>query len=412
MMHRIAAPLLAKLPVPIVRTIIQKQHARIHDDGSHQRQLLIDISEVIQHDARTGIQRVVRGILLPLFAEQPAGFRVRPVFADRNRGYRYAPVSVTCLQADVSQRVTAPEVVVKPGDIFLGLDLAAHVLPRHQGQLLRWKRSGARICIVVYDLLPILYPQWFKPVRQKTFCRWLRTLAIYADDLICISKTVQGDLFHQLTSRYGMLDGLPRLHTIPLGADLESTMPSSGCTAGEREMFRQVQKREFVLMVGTLEPRKGYADVLDAFEQLWHGGQQTTLVIVGKPGWRTEALQERIRLHPEQYNRLYWFEHASDELLQELYKAAQGVLLASEAEGFGLPLVEALRYGKPVLVRDIPVYREVGKTIVTYFNANEFVVCLHRWLQADSSIQVQQNIRQQICWQESVHYLSAIMINE
>lgn len=405
MRHRLSAALVAKLPVSLARKVVQAVSASIHDGDAAPRQLLVDISEIIQQDARTGIQRVVRGILQQLLAEPPEGYQVKPVFAERLEGYRYAPVSVTCLQADAQARHAAMPVVVAEGDVFLGLDLAAHLVPRHQSQFLKWKRCGVRVCFVVYDLLPLLHPHWFKPVRRKTFGRWLKILAIYSDDLICISESVRDDLTNWLHTHYHLSDDALRLHTIPLGADLEATMPSSGITGEEQAMLEQLQQRRCVLMVGTLEPRKGYADALAAFERLWSAGEQAVLVIVGKPGWHTEQLQKTLQNHSERKKRLYWFEHASDELLQELYKVAYGILLASEAEGFGLPLAEALHYGKPVLARNLKVYKELGGTGVTFFSQSGLDETLLKWLvQALGTTN-----SYYITWRESALQLSNIL---
>jgi glycosyltransferase involved in cell wall biosynthesis len=405
MRHRVSAALLTKLPVSLARKAVHGGADTVQN-RSEGLQLLVDISEVIQHDARTGIQRVVRGILQQLLAEPPDGYQVKPVFAERKDGYRYAPVSLACLQADVQARHAAMPVVVAEGDIFLGLDLAAHFVPHHQKQLLKWKRRGVRVCFVVYDLLPLLHPHWFKPARYKTFKRWLKTLAIYADDLVCISETVKSDLANWLRIQYGLTDQTVRLHAIPLGADLKTTMPSSGCTADEQTMLEQLQQRKFVLMVGTLEPRKGYADALAAFERFWADGEQTALVIVGKPGWKTENLQNELRTHSELTRRLYWFESASDELLEQLYKASFGILLASEAEGFGLPLVEAQHYGKPVLARDLAVYKELENSGVTFFNQPDLTKTLAMWL-SKSTKPVNRHC---ITWCKSAQKVSQILL--
>ncbi len=405
MRHRLSAALVAKLPASLARKVVQAGVASRQDGDTAPRQLLVDVSEIIQQDARTGIQRVVRGILQQLLTEPPDGYQVKPVFAERREGYRYAPVSVICLQADAQARHAAMPVVVAEGDVFLGLDLAAHLVPRHQSQFLKWKRSGVRVCFVVYDLLPLLHPHWFKPVRRKTFGRWLKSLAIYSDDLICISESVRDDLTNWLRTHYNLPDDALRLHTVPLGADLEATMPSSGITPAEQVMLEQVQQRKFVLMVGTLEPRKGYADALAAFERLWTDGEQTALVIVGRSGWKMEPFQETLQNHPEQKRRLYWFEHASDELLQELYKAAYGILLASEAEGFGLPLAEALRYGKPVLARNLKVYKELGGTGVSFFSQPGLDDILLEWL----AQALRTTDPYYITWRESALQLSNIL---
>jgi glycosyltransferase involved in cell wall biosynthesis len=121
-------------------------------------------------------------------------------------------------------------------------------------------------------------------------------------------------------------------------------------------------------MVGTVEPRKAYDKALDAFERLWAEDQHAPdLIIVGKPGWKTSELQDRIRAHPERGRRLRWLEGVSDEALTQLYDACTAVFLASFDEGFGLPVVEAATHGRWVLARDLPVFREQGLGNLRYF---------------------------------------------
>jgi FkbM family methyltransferase len=132
-------------------------------------------------------------------------------------------------------------------------------------------------------------------------------------------------------------------------------------------------------MVGSVEPRKGYAETLDAAEKVWAAGSDFTLAIVGKTGWMVEALTARIRKHPELNKRLFWFEGCSDSTLAALYREADGLLLASEGEGFGLPLIEAAHYGLPILVRDLPVFREVGGDHARYFSG-DLAAALTAWL--------------------------------
>jgi glycosyltransferase involved in cell wall biosynthesis len=132
--------------------------------------------------------------------------------------------------------------------------------------------------------------------------------------------------------------------------------------------------RPTFLMVGTLEPRKGHAHALTAFEALWADGHALNLVMVGKSGWLVDDLIERIRSHPESENQLFWLSNASDECLEDLYGRATCLLAASEAEGFGLPLIESARRGLPILARDLPVFREVAGSAAYYFTGNSDVV--------------------------------------
>jgi len=136
-------------------------------------------------------------------------------------------------------------------------------------------------------------------------------------------------------------------------------------------------------MVGTIEPRKGYAMVLDAFEEIWRNSHPMHLVIVGRVGWKVEALVARLRSRAQKGDTLHWFDDADDSTLDALYEASSGVLVASEAEGFGLPILEAAAHGKPLLIRDLPVFREVAGNEATYFSARTaatLVEELQSWL--------------------------------
>ncbi|MGO9952261.1 MAG: glycosyltransferase family 4 protein [Dissulfurispiraceae bacterium] len=413
MMSYLATHALDILPVSCARAFVRRERAFRHGAVAHRgepRQLLVDVSNIVQHDARTGIQRVVRGILLQLFNDPPKGYVVRPIFATVSHGYRYADITAECLQVEESDFAQAQSVAVCSGDIFLGLDLAAHLLPRHQGELIHWKRRGVRIAFMVYDILPVLHPHWFNPNLCKTFKKWLRTLAIYGDDLICISEVVRSDLYKWVSTRYRFSANTIRLHSIPLGADIAATMPSTGCSPDEQALLEQLCGKLFVLMVGTLEPRKGYAQALAAFEELWRNEHEIKLVIVGKPGWQTDALQERLRTHVERNRRLFWFDNASDELLQGLYQAAKGVLLASEAEGFGLPIAEAMYHGKPVLARDIPVFRESFPKGLDFFSGkcpSTLADTIAGWQANGASAAAVQN--PQTTWKDSWRYIACIL---
>ena len=126
----------------------------------------------------------------------------------------------------------------------------------------------------------------------------------------------------------------------------------------------------FSLMVGTLEPRKGHADILSAFSELWQQGSEERLVLVGRMGWKIEDLRDAIRSHPEHGGKLLWFDDVEDLELERIYQACQGVIIGSHAEGFGLPLIEALGHGKPVLARDLPIFRIHEHGGVRYFPAD------------------------------------------
>ena len=375
--HHLPAWLLGCLPVRFARRCASKSAPVTAAATSPEpvRQLLVDVSVIHQSDAGTGIQRVVRSLLLQLLQAPPAGYKVCPIFATRQHGYCYvAPrfVAQPANAAEAAGESLQAKVQVQSGDFFLGLDLAAHLLPHHQAQLLYWKRSGVKVHVVVYDLLPLQHPKWFNPKTTRNFKRWIKWVAVYADSAICISETVKMDLRVWLSARFNLPSATVAISTIVLGADIDASAPSDGLPANAQFLLARLRNTPAVLMVGTLEPRKGYDQALAAFELLWQQSSSAPLlVLVGRSGWKTEALQEKLRTHAQAGKRLFWLQDASDEYLTNLYATCQGVLVASRAEGFGLPLIEAALYDKPVLARDLPVFREIALPGATFFSGEE-----------------------------------------
>lgn len=355
------------LPVSFLRNRLAHSVKVSDCTGNTDRQLLIDVSVIYKNDAGTGIQRVVRNLYHELLAAPPAGYRICPIAANRKQAYCYLPPDF--LQQAVKQSPCLPMAPVQSGagDLFLGLDLGAHIIPYRISELFQWKQQGTRMCFFVYDLLPLIEPEWFNPKTTQNFHRWLRALAILADDVITTSQTVKNDFAVIMQRTYGIDDSKISTAIISLGAELNSAILPQASAA--QTLPPQLMHAKFILMVGTIEPRKGHADVLEAFEQLWARGDQTQLVIAGKQGWKVEPLIQHLQTHAEADKRLHWLNNPDDNMLLTLYQHCGGVIMASKGEGFGLPLIEAAYFNKPLLVRDIPVFREIAGDTVTYFSA-------------------------------------------
>lgn len=328
------------------------------------KQLLIDISIFYQRDAGTGIQRVVRETLRELIASPPDGFVIRTIAAGRRHWYRHVALN--------NEPVPYENIDIAPDDVFLGLDLSAYAVSTYAKQLAHWQRSGALLYFMVYDLLPAQYPQWFTPKASTLYTRWLQSVISLADGVFCISHTVAND-FSQWQQRQTLDTNKkkPYVHTVPMGWNGVPHVFDNPHNHNSPLLATLPQTSTMALMVGTLEPRKGHAQIIEAFEEAWRQSENYTLVIVGRPGWNTESLQLHIRSHPHFNHRLFWFDHADDKVLHHLYTRCNGVIAASYAEGFGLPLIEALGYDKPVLARDIPIFREHALPGITYFTATD-----------------------------------------
>lgn len=333
------------------------------------RHLLVDVSEIYRHDARTGIQRVVRAFWAQICAMASDDFVVVPVFANKRRGYCYAPADF--LKNDQPPPTASPLVAPGAGDVFLGLDLCVRALPRHKRQIDAWKAAGMTIHIMVYDLLPVSGMGWFPAKLERRFRHWLDFVATRSDQALCISRHVADELRAWLIQNHPGHADRVQVHCVPLGGDIAQSLPTSGLPVDIEGIVHDMHERPTILMVGTIEPRKGYDQALDAFELLWrdHPDTAPNLFIVGRPGWMTTALQKRIRGHAQAGRHLRWFSDASDEMVDRLYRESTGVLVASRAEGFGLPVAEGLGYGKPVLARDLQVFREFEYAGLQYFDA-------------------------------------------
>lgn len=339
----------------------------VNDPNIFQKQLLIDISMLAQHDARTGIQRVVRAVLQHLLFHPLVNYRIEPIY-ERNGTYFYARQFTLEYIGRVDLNLEDAPVEVRMGDVFLGIDLFPQGVPDNDGLYRSWRNRGVEIYFVVYDLLAVLQPDLFLDEVYNNFNRWLMTVARVSKGLICISRSVGDELigwlnFHQ-PQRYLPLN----IGYFHLGADFAANSYMLGMPESASKVLERLHSSSTVLMVGTVEPRKAHEQVLAAFESMWTQDIEINLVIVGKQGWMVDALAAKLRQHIEFGKRLFWLEGISDEYLEQIYAASTVLLAASKGEGFGLPLIEAAQHKLPIIARDIPVFREVAGEHAFYFS--------------------------------------------
>ena len=342
------------------------------------RQLLVDVTQIARHDLRTGIERVVRTQLLELLKLRIPGLRIEPVYLCDEGGHwhcRYAQRYVYGLLGIAGQGAD-PVADVNGGDIYYSADFAPGTVLQAAaaGLYTHWRRRGVSVNFVLYDLLPVLRPEFFPPHADLTHAAWLECVAQQADRLIPISEAVAQEMLAWLAQHHAQPRRTLRIKSLHLGADISEAPATPRQDA--YPALAAIAAHPSFLMVGTIEPRKGHLQALDAFEQLWREGSDAQLVIVGNEGWLPLAPSERRTIpeivrrlegHPELGKRLFWLKGIDDDYLQQVYLACTCLLYLSEAEGFGLPLIEAARYRLPILSRDLPVFREVAREHAFYF---------------------------------------------
>jgi alpha-1,2-rhamnosyltransferase len=217
------------------------------------------------------------------------------------------------------------------------------------------RRQGAKVVLLMYDLIPVRYPQFNFPLVPYIFHLWLERMMSCADAVVCISKATEDDLrSYGLEARIS----LPDISHFRLGSD-----PVRTAAVGDVRH----QLREFVrgpapcfAAIGSFEPKKNYTFLLEVFERLWERDLQMRLLIIGRETAECHDFIRKVRQHAEQGRQLLTLFDASDTEVAFAYGEARALVFPSSAEGFGLPLVEARTRGSLVIASSLPVFAELA----------------------------------------------------
>lgn len=367
--------------------------------------LYVDVSVICQDDAATGIQRVVRSVAFLLAERADGPERVRFVHTYKDRHY------IVRLEKGGYVK-TAEPADYQPCDTFFGLDFSLDAIWRMRGELRRMRRKGVRFWYLVHDFLPYTRPEWFSAPTVLRFRNWLAIMAATSDGFFCVSAPVARQLRAIVARDFGV-DAPFAVDVIPMGWDLSNSRPSTGLPDGFDSLLARVRSAPSLLMVGTIEPRKGHRQALRAMELLWRSGSPAQLVLVGGEGWKMADFVAELADHPESGQRLICVGRVSDEALEQLYAACAGVLFPSLAEGFGLPLVEALGHGKPVLARRLDVFETHAGKGVTFFEETiddeALALAIADWLAGKPGAQ---EVRPDLLpgWQDTADFIAARLL--
>ena len=232
----------------------------------------------------------------------------------------------------------------------------------------RFKRSGGKVVGVIYDLIPITHPHTSMPNLTVAFRAWLQEHIRHTEAFIGISRAT-ADQVAQFTAALAEKEKTPchpaTIDHFHLGSELDLVEREDEPRPEIKRIFDA--DHHMFLMVGSFEPRKNHSYVLDAFDAHWARGGDAALVMIGRQAWKTDAFLERVSNHKQLDHRLFLVRDATDAELDHAYRSASALIIASEIEGFGLPIAEAFQRGLPVLCSDIPVFREIAEGKATFF---------------------------------------------
>lgn len=255
----------------------------------------------------------------------------------------------------------------EPNDLLVLIDVTwgLNVWPATR----QWRAEGGKVAFLVYDILPITHSQFVCESLSRRFAAWFELVLDHSDLILTISETVRDQLREIIRNRaYPPGATRPQVEAFPLGAELDMRHANAYVRPALRHVLTPTNGPAPYLMVGTIEPRKNHQTALDAFDLLWERGHDVRLCIIGRRGWQCHEIERRIWNHPRFGRQLFWFPDLSDSELQRCYEGARGVVFASRGEGFGLPIVEGLQFGKTVIASNLPVHQEVAGQHAAYFD--------------------------------------------
>lgn len=209
------------------------------------------------------------------------------------------------------------------------------------------------VVATVHDLAFAVLPATVAPETLRLLRTHLPATMYRSDRLIAVSTATAGDLTEHLAANPR------RIHTIHEG--LDPRFASSDPPPGSHLEL----PRPYLLFVSTLEPRKNVTAVLRAFRLVAEWGYPGHLVLVGRWGWRTEAIRREMASSPV-LSRIRHLDYVERDWLPELYRGADALLFPSLLEGFGLPIVEAMACGTPVVTSGRSAMAEVAGPAAVY----------------------------------------------
>jgi glycosyltransferase involved in cell wall biosynthesis len=206
-------------------------------------------------------------------------------------------------------------------------------------------RIGFRMVLLCYDLIPLMFPHFYRDHDVELFRNYMHNALAIADRIVVNSRIVEADC-RAYCARHGITAG--ELALAPLGFDVTPVCPKSAA-----KLPAGVRAGRFVLLVSTIEPRKGHRLLLSVWRRLIvEGVPQATgfkLVFVGRAGWMVDDLLMCIRNDPQIAEHVLMIQDVDDERLGALYRGAAFCVYPSVYEGYGLPVIEAFSHGKGVL---------------------------------------------------------------
>lgn len=239
--------------------------------------------------------------------------------------------------------------------------LVSHYRLHRPEAMKRLKRAGVRVVMLIHDLIPITHPEQMPSWQARRHPMRMDAVARLADGVI-VNSAGTGSALRQYLVRHNVT--MPVV-AAPLGLDLVAPRTAAGAPA--------IATAPYFIYVGTIEPRKNHAVLVEAWRTVRAslGDAAPKLILVGRRGYKSGEIIDQIQSAAwmtglfEEHNRL------PDAEVVRFVSGARAAVYPSVAEGFGLPVAEALALGVPVICSDVSELREVGRDVPEYLDPRD-----------------------------------------
>ena len=336
--------------------------------------VVVDLHHTSQTEVTTGIQRVVRETVRRwdrdhdvLHVRWTRGYRGmrRLTSVEVQWALNGPPQSPT-----YGEKMPSEPLAVRNGgdDPLAGADtivpwhctVVVPELPAEPQQARRYQAlamySGSTTGVIGYDCVPLTCPETSAEGMAEGFTMYLAAAAHF-DRVAAISEAAATEYHGWRGMLAGSARSGPEIRAIPLA--VEAMVPSEASMRAARELI-SIGRLPVVLGVGSHEPRKNHLAVLHAAEMLWREGLEFSLTFVGGHSWKNQVFNEQVKLLESVVRPVQTIRALSDELLWAAYHVAYCTVFVSTHEGFGLPVVESLASGTPVITSNFGSMQEIG----------------------------------------------------
>lgn len=227
-------------------------------------------------------------------------------------------------------------------------------------------KMGVRPIFFIHDLIPLTHAEYCRPNEDIKHKQRI-TQAIKLGAGLILNSTYTESILQDFAKEQNLQ--LPATVVSRLSAELSAQ--SSVQPSAQVDLVEPAAALPYFVMLGTVEPRKNHLMILQIWRNLFeqYGANTPKLIVIGQRGWECEQVIDALERSTAVRTHVVENNDCSDTELAGILKGACALLFPSFVEGYGIPLVESLQLGTPVIASDIPVFREIGQSVPDFINA-------------------------------------------